>query len=255
MKKNLAQLQQEFTDYVRNPDAYSPPPVNPRAWAIYADLVYNNIESFLTSFFPVMHSLLESRGQWHNIVRRFIATHNCSTPFFLEISQEFIQFLMTDFPQADYPPYIVELAHYEWVELALDTSTEELPDRKSAPDAIADEKIDVMDVALYLSPLAWCLSYQYPVHKISVQNAAPEPTLTYLVVYRDRQEQVQFLELNALSLRLLQLIQAGRTIRESCDAIALEINSSDREKLLQDAGTLGNQLLDSNILFLQASSE
>ena len=68
-------------------------------------------------------------ADWHALVRAFIDQHRCHTPYFLEISQEFVQFLMQDYrPLASDPPFLAELAHYEWVELALDIAQEVLPD-------------------------------------------------------------------------------------------------------------------------------
>jgi len=60
-----------------------------------------------------------------------------------------------------------------------------------------------------LSPLAWSLAYQFPVHRIGrgyrPQRAAEEPT--YLVVYRDPGDRVRFMEVSAASARLRELIR------------------------------------------------
>jgi uncharacterized protein len=71
-------------------------------------------------------------------VRAFIDQHRCHTPYFLEISQEFVQFLMQDYrPLASDPVFLAEMAHYEWVELALDTDQEVLPDAVAVEDVLA----------------------------------------------------------------------------------------------------------------------
>ena len=60
-----------------------------------------------------------------------------------------------------------------------------------------------------LSPWAWSLVYQYPVHKISPQylpTQAPEK-LTYLVVYRDAEDEIHFIQTNAVMFKLLQLLE------------------------------------------------
>ena len=184
-------------DPVRNP---APAGVEQRRLQIYQDLVYNNIEGFISGGFPVLRSLYEE-PDWHEMVRQFIDQHRCHTPYFLEISQEFLQFLMGTYVRRDCdPPFMAELAHYEWVELALDVSEEVLFD----PIEIDDLRTSV----LRLSPLAWVLSYQFPVHRIGVSyrpEQAQEPT--YLAVYRDREDKVCFMELNAATARLLELIR------------------------------------------------
>ena len=73
------------------------------------------------------------------------------------------------------PPFLAEMAHYEWVELALDVADAVLPE----PSAFED----ILAVVPQLSPLAWSLSYGFPVHRIGPAFrpiAAAEPT--YLVV-------------------------------------------------------------------------
>jgi hypothetical protein len=208
--------------FLRNPGQQSPPAgVEPRRLKIYADLVYNNIEGFISGGFPVLRSLYNDSA-WHVLVRTFIDQHRCHTPYFLEISQEFVQFLIEDYrPLPDDPPFLAELAHYEWVELALDVAEAELPDTVAIGDVLA--------VVPHLSPLAWSLSYRFPVHRIGPgfrPAAAAEPT--YLVVYRNRDDRVHFMELNAATARLLEKVRDNRTdtVRVLLESLAGELDMS-----------------------------
>lgn len=217
--------------YLRDP-ANQPPPagVEPRRLKIYEDLLYNNIEGFISGGFPVLRSLYAAAA-WHTLVRTFIDQHRCHTPYFLEISQEFLQFLMQDYAvQAGDPPFLAELAHYEWVELALDISQDELPDE------IAVE--DVMAAVPRLSPLAWSLSYRFPVHRIGAgfrPAISEEPT--YLVVYRNRADQVRFMELNAMTSRLLEKVRENKadTARVLLEDLARELDMG--EELIMTSGS------------------
>lgn len=184
--------------------AAAPPGVEQRRLAVYQRLVYNNIESFISKGFPVLRSLYRD-DDWEQLVRGFIREHRCGTPYFLEISQEFLHYLLEEHrPRPVDPPFMTELAHYEWVELALDVADEETPPAARVEDPLA--------VVPQLSPLAWLLSYRFPVHRIGPGNRPQEAgDPTYLVVYRDHQEQVQFMELNALTARLLELTRDNVT--------------------------------------------
>lgn len=192
--------------YLRNPERVPPPPgVEARRLKIYRDLIYNNIESFISNGFPVLRSLY-SDVAWHALVRQFIDGHRCHTPYFLEISQEFLRFLLERHrPGPEDPPFIAELAHYEWVELALSVAEEDLP-----PATVAG---DPMQAVVQLSPLAWVLAYSFPVHRIGADCRPAGPgDPVYLVVYRDREDVVRFMALNAATARLLELArdnQAG----------------------------------------------
>ena len=60
--------------------------------SIYLSLFYNNIENFLASAFPVAKRVLGEKP-WHELVREFVHRHPSTSPYFLEISQEFLSFL------------------------------------------------------------------------------------------------------------------------------------------------------------------
>ena len=71
------------------------------------------------------------------------------------------------------------------------------------------------------SALAWNLSYRFPVHQISPEFQPREPAEepTHLVVYRDRDERVRFLEINAVTQRLIQLLKENSEWR-GLDAVS-----------------------------------
>jgi uncharacterized protein len=203
----LRASQMRMANFLRNPEVEpAPDNVEPRRLKIYQDLVYNNIEGFISSGFPVLRSLYADEP-WHEMVRLFINGHRCHSPYFLEISQEFLNFLLDDYELRECdPPFMAELAHYEWVELALDVSQESLEEG----GAVKTE--DLLVEVPRLSPLAWVLSYQYPVHKIGSQFQPGEPGVpTYLVVYRNRDDEVQFMEINAATARLLELVRENQS--------------------------------------------
>jgi len=241
----LKDSQMEMARYLRDP-AQQPPPagVERRRLRIYEDLIYNNIEGFLSGGFPVLRSLY-SDADWHPLVRAFIDQHRCHTPYFLEISQEFLKFLMEAFTARPCdPPFLAELAHYEWVELVLDVSEETLPE----PVPVTD----VLEVVPRLSPLAWSLSYQFPVHRIGpgyTPAEAAEPS--YLVVYRDREDRVRFMELNAAVARLLELVRGNGTAcsRDLLKVLAREMGSPE-EPILAFGGDQLQQLIDQNVVLV-----
>ena len=190
-----------MANFLRNPEGCpAPEGIEPRRLKIYQGLVYNNIEGFISSGFPVLRSIYTD-DQWHELIGKFIDGHRCHTPYFLEISQEFLRFLTQDYQLVDSDPeFLAEMAHYEWVELALDVSEQSI-------DTMGYLKNPLAQVPL-LSPLAWLLSYRFPVHKIGEAyqpTEAAEPT--FLAVYGNREDDVGFMELNAATARLLELLR------------------------------------------------
>lgn len=217
----LKASQLEMARYLRDPGR-SPAPsgIEARRLKIYQDLVYNNVEGFISGGFPVLRSLY-SDADWHALVRLFIDQHRCQTPYFLEISQEFLRFLeQVHQPRPCDPPFLYELAHYEWVELGLDIAEDELPHPQDYDDVLA--------VVPALSPLAWLLTYTFPVHMIGPAyqpQIADEPT--FLVVYRNRADAVKFVVINAAVARLLEMVRENdaATVRELLTVLAGEMNA------------------------------
>ncbi len=197
----LRNSQLAFAEHLRNPESVPPPAgIEPRRLKIYQNLIYNNIEGFISGGFPVLRSLY-SVAAWHALVRQFIDGHRCHTPYFLEISQEFLRFLLERHqPGPEDPPFIAELAHYEWAELALSVAEGDLPPPVPGRDPLA--------AVPQLSPLAWVLAYRFPVHRIGADFRPTEPAdPVYLAVYRDREDTVKFMVLNAATARLLELVR------------------------------------------------
>lgn len=258
MSADFLQTQRQFTAHLRNPtENPGPADVEDRRMAIYRDLIYNNIEGFLDSGFPILREI-HSDAEWQALVREFIVQHQCHSPYFLEISQEFLKFLQQRSLDAN-KPFLVELAHYEWVELALDCSTEVFP------EDVAIEG-DLLEMHPVVSPLVWNLSYQYPVHQISSTNQPIEtPSApTFLVVYRNRHDKVGFMESNAATSRLITIlsgqslseelsdeVQEGDALisgRAALEQLAQELKSPDQLAIINFGADLIKNLLSLDII-------
>ena len=215
--------QYEFTAHIRDPIKNARPDgIEDRRMGIYRELLYNNIEGFIASGFPVIRKIYNDKN-WHKMVRDFFANHQSLTPYFLEISQEFIDYLQNERqPQTEDPAGLIELAHYEWVEMALHVSDE------TATMENINANGDLLRQHPIFSPLAWPLVYQFPVHTMGPGNLPEEAPAqkTYLVVYRNRNDKVRFLEINPVTARLIALLQENESYTglDAINHISKEMN-------------------------------
>ena len=77
-------LQYAFTAHIRDPERQpAPDGIEDRRMAIYRDLVYSNMESFVSSNFPVIRSLYND-ANWSVFAHDFFREHRCHTPLFPE---------------------------------------------------------------------------------------------------------------------------------------------------------------------------
>jgi len=113
---SFQKTQYDFAAHLRDPDLNPvPTDMEDRRMKIYRDLVYNNIETFISSGFPILRSVIADET-WHEMIRDFVSHHQSHTPYFLEISQEFLRYLQEERKEHDSDPgFMLELAHYEWV--------------------------------------------------------------------------------------------------------------------------------------------
>lgn len=194
-------VQQQFTDAIRQQTDNPFDQIKPERFAVYPRLIRNNIANFVNQGFPVLKKILPEE-QFNHLVDRFITDHHASSPYFIDISGEFLAWLNTN-PVTDkshtLPSFLQELAHYEWLETLL------LGNEQDEPAATAIAVFPDCEDALIWSVNAVAAAYQYPVHKISRDfqpQAAPEqPTL--LIVYRQENE-TRFLTVDALAWQLFQ---------------------------------------------------
>lgn len=234
---DLRAQQLAFAAHVRDPGAHPPPPgIEERRLRVYRALFLNSIGGLLEGNFPVVRRTL-AEPRWQSLVRAFYTGHRCATPLFPEVPGEFVAWLATRDPATTGdPPWLAELAHYEWVELALQVS-EAVPATPGARDGDAP--------GVVLSPLARPLAYAWPVHRIgpAFQPVDAPGTPTLLLARRDDDGDVRFSALSPLVYRLLQLLD-GDDVTQDAEGVLATLASEAGES--GDAGFLasGRAMLD-----------
>ena len=255
----LARLQTSFAAHIRDPQGVAAPEgIEDRRMAIYRNLFFNNICNLLSANFPVLRSLY-TKSAWTILCREFYKDYRCHTPLFPELPREFLQYLQDhrqpshqDHNQAfhqdytDDPPFMLELAHYEWIELALTLDEAEPDDIEVDPDG------DLLSGVPILSPLAWPLSYQYPVHKIRIEfqpETAPDEA-THLLVWRQQDYSLKFMQLNEISLLLLQKMkeEPALTGLELLTTIGKLINHHKPQVVLEGGLVLLKELKEKQVI-------
>lgn len=241
----LRSQQDALAAYIRDPANAAPPAgIEDRRLRIYRDLFFNNVAGLLAGNFPVIHRILGEEG-WRDLMRGFFRDHDCRTPLFTELAREFLRYLESG-AAVEQPPWMLELAHYEWIELALQLS--ELSD----DDAPCDRDGDLLAGSPALSPLAWPLAYAWPVHRIGPdhQPDAPPPHPTLLLLHRAAGDKVSFHELNPLTYRLLQRLDAspGLDGRAQLLALAAEAERVDVEAFVAEGLAMLEHWRDAGIV-------
>lgn len=244
---NLLRQQQALTRYLRDPEHEAPPvDMNAARVNVYRDLVFNNVSQLLGSTFPVLIRII-GQERWRTLIRGFLRDYRAQTPKFGEIAEEFVGYLASEpavLSQGDWPAFLVELAHYEWVEMVLQQSdAEPLP---------ASDPAQLLERPLQVSALAWPLAYTWPVQMLGPdhQPSTPPAQPTLLLVRRAVDFSVKFSELSPLAWRLLQRIEEFPLLsgREQLQGLALEAGLPVTASFMDSGLALLQQLYEDGVI-------
>lgn len=176
---------------------------------LYRELLVGNFDAALRACFPLW---IKSMGdtQYDYWRDSFIAEHACRSPLFRQIPDEFLAYLTThQNALVAILPYALELAHFEWLELALGVAEADLIPHPTEAQG------DPWRCEAVLNPVHALVQYQYPVQRLAhatwIDPPDLEPQTTSLLVYRDPQNTVQVIELDDLGLRILATLGAAPT--------------------------------------------
>jgi len=220
--ERLLGLQRRFADHLRDPK-HKPPPdaIEERRLAIYRRLVFNNLSSLFARNFPVIRKL-HSDEQWRAMIRDFLIEHRSTTPMFTEIGSEFVGFLAArsegkdkDKDKDKDPAWLPELAHWEYLETCVRLAEEKVSLEKNRESRSIEA---LMDTRIRMNPTLRMAQYQWPVHRIGPDYLPEQPNAILLAVYRRANDQVAFMQINALTASLLEML-AGDNAPVLCAAL------------------------------------
>lgn len=222
------ELQLQFLAHCRNPEQQPlPTGFDPQGAAIYVDLLYNKFNDSLTACFPVTHAIL-GETVWQRTLKDFIAEHRCLSPYYRQIPDEFVLFLQNEHQAIDSLSFLAELAHFEWIELALSIAEAEPVEIETLSDA------QLMEDELVFTPVIQLLHYAWPVQQINGNYRPDEPPsiATHILGFRDASDQVQFIALNPATANLVLLLQNQYTATQALHELGKDLSPSDLSDLM-----------------------
>lgn len=161
----------------------------------YRELVRASLWDPVEAVFPVARALLGEEA-WAACRAAFLAAGAVQSRHYRDIPATFVGWLAESRWGGERWPELLQLAHFEWVEIQV----------SCAPDPPADFDL-AMEPApglrLRLHPSAHPLEYAYAVHLASPENPRPRAAPTHLLAFRDAADQYQLLELTPATSALL----------------------------------------------------
>lgn len=239
-------FQSSFAARIRDPKAHPRPTGVPaRRMRVYEELLYNNIDSFLLACYPITRQILGVRA-WRRTVKTFFAEYRSHSPLFRDIPRGFLDWLAPRtgdlFPHF---PWLGEFMTYEWLELDVVTSPEEVDWNRIDPQG------DLLDGMPVLDPTARLACFAYPVHRIGPRRRpkVPGDQPHCFAIFRDASDQARFIELTPVLARLLELLlEGGASGREAVARLGREIDYPDLPRLENSALEMLSKLRSEGVL-------
>lgn len=261
---SLQAFQRSFGQFLRDPHHVKRPKGVPkRASDIYHSLLFSNVKEFLDTCFPVCQSMI-SPARWQRLCRVYFRDWHAHSPMFTDIPAEFVTFLQKAEHKQPLPAWFAELAHYEWIELAVDIHPANLADYIAihTDESLAGANVaDVLVTALHtgkltLNPSLQNLHYRWPVHQLSPAFKTRKRVETYMLVYRDHAHEVRFMHINPMTSALLdfmaeKIAQAGTLDSHLLAAFAEVIHYPEPAQLHSFGMQLLTDLLDKSVLLVK----
>ncbi len=164
------------------------------------------------------------------MVRDYFRRHASTTPLFVELPGEFLRYLDEVRDDPDDPPYLYELAHFEFLE------TEVSADEHRIDELGVDASGDVIAGVPVVNPTLRLVRYTFPVHRLEVSHRPDgEPDApTFIAAFRDRAHRFGFIDLNSASARAVELLlrDEGLSGDEVLRAIAEELQHPDPDAVV-----------------------
>lgn len=187
------------------------PPENERL-ELYFLLVYNRFEEFIETSLPSLSQYLGD--ELEPLVREFMRLKHTS-PLLLDLGNEFVDFFRgKELPLKAKLPFLEELALYEWLEVEL----------FNAPDERLSEGFSWKG-SYRLSSSAKILHFSFPVHRfnsMSYEEMIAAKGNYYLLMYRDRDENVKSVELTEFVYGYLKEVVGGVSPKTALERRELE---------------------------------
>lgn len=225
---DFQQLQRQFLAHLRNPEQQSLPAGFARQGVgVYVDLLYNKFNDSLTTCFPVTHTILGETA-WRQLLKAFIAEHCCLSPYYRQIPDEFVRYLQRERGETSDPPFLAELAHFEWTELVLSIADA----GPVAAEPLSDAQL--LEDTLAFAPVIRLLHYVWPVQHISPAYRPDEqpPFSTHILGFRDADDHVQFISLNPATAGLVLRLQRKDTATQVLQELGKDLTPSELSNLL-----------------------
>jgi hypothetical protein len=219
---------------------------SPPRLALYRRLIRNNLTGVAEKMLGRTRARMDAAlpGVFDASFDAFLSEVGPRTHYLRDVPGEFLDWVLPRWKdRADVPPWAGDLARHELLEFQVGAA--DAPREAPAVSEVALERGVVVREPVRLA------RYAYAVHELSEDAAdTREPTAraTALLVHRDEEHAVRFLDLTPFAASLMERLLAGATLSRAVHDASAEIGAQLTDKLLEDTARLLAELGERGIV-------
>lgn len=208
LTKDTEEIQHSLADYCKSGELKEIQGAKTDRLHNYRRLIYNIIDDAIESAYPIAKSFI-NESHWREMIDAFILEHKCQHPQIMRMPGEFIDFVESkEYAEKFNLPFLSDLLQFEWVEVIVHTM-------KDVAIPAFNLKGDYSASQLVFSPYFELLQLEYPIHQLRKTDLDSAKGNYFMLVYRQENGTVQYLELNQLTYFIV-----AQMTEENCSLIA-----------------------------------
>jgi uncharacterized protein len=234
MLNDFRQYQFALARHLRDPlSVPAPEGVDEKAAAACTQEMVKHLRDVLEPAFPITQALL-GEDIWEHAVRLFLKDAPNHRPWASTTQRAFVDHVCESPDMQSLPAWLQDLAHFEWLQNAVNTAPVQWP----AFDAAAD----VMQNAVVLNPTHVEAAYEWPVHSIDTDHKPDDMQSTHVSMLRDMNDELHVLESSVFRGQLLDLLREGQTGAQAFRVLALWLSHPEPEAFVREGAEVMAQL-------------
>ena len=192
-----------------------------------------NLNELLMPAFAITRAVL-GEDLWQHTLRLFLHDAPTHSPWATAVQEAYVKFLGHNTLVQHLPPWLEDLAHYEWLQCAVAAADVTWP----AHDPHGDLRTGVV----VLNPSHVEVMYDWPVQRINLTHKPFEMQPTYLSIVRDMRDKVRVVESSRFRRHLVDMLRQGQTGAQAFTALAQWLEHPDVDTFIQEGMPVLKQL-------------
>jgi hypothetical protein len=180
-------------------------------WLVYRKLVQGTLRDAVALAIP--RTIARLGALFDEYFARFLRENGPATHYLRDVTSELLEHCAPLWAEdARVPPWALDLARHEAMQIVVSSLGE-----RAAPEPHGELELE-LDQGLRFVAAARVARYSFAVQRLSADEAdrtPPAAVPTELLVYRDREHDVRYLELTPLAAALLERLIAGASLKEA----------------------------------------